>query len=71
MDLDYAKAQSNIGICSASLGHCTTAFNGCRCTRDQPDGAKVVRELELTEKSKYASGFWQMQEGDGGEKMVS
>ncbi|MCJ1457528.1 hypothetical protein MMC28_007896 [Mycoblastus sanguinarius] len=61
LTLEYAKAESDVSFYAASPGHCKTAFNGFRGTKDPIDGAKVVVELAFAEKGKYGSGFWQME----------
>ena len=63
LTVEYAKAEPDARFYAASPGHCKTAFNGFRGTKDPLDGAKVVVELALAEKGKYANGFWQL-EGD-------
>jgi len=41
-------------------GHCKTAFNGYRGTRDPLEGANVIVELVKAEKGKYKNaGFWE------------
>lgn len=63
LTVEYAKAEPTVAFYAASPGHCKTAFNGFRGTKDPLDGAKVVVELALAEKGKYENGFWQL-EGD-------
>lgn len=63
LTVEYAKAEPDARFYAASPGHCKTAFNGFRGKRDPLDGAKVVVQLALAGKGKYANGFWQL-EGD-------
>ncbi|KAK4691386.1 hypothetical protein P7C71_g5604, partial [Lecanoromycetidae sp. Uapishka_2] len=62
LTIEYAKAEPDVRFYAASPGHCKTAFNGFRGSKDPLDGAKVVVELALADE-KYANGFWQL-EGD-------
>ena len=66
LTIEYAKAEPGVKFYAASPGHCKTAFNGYRGTKDPLDGAKVVLELVLADKQKYENGFWQL-EGDAKE----
>lgn len=63
LTVEYAKAEPTIAFYAAIPGHCKTAFNGFKGTKDPLDGARVVVELVLAEKGKYENGFWQL-EGD-------
>ncbi|CZR67742.1 related to short chain dehydrogenase/reductase family protein [Phialocephala subalpina] len=48
----------------ASPGHCKTAFNGYRGTKDPLDGAEVVVQLATAERGKWKKGgFWEFEEG--------
>ncbi|KIW20231.1 hypothetical protein PV08_00806 [Exophiala spinifera] len=50
----------NVEFQLVSPGHCKTAFNGYRGTRDPLEGANVVVELVVARKSKYKNaGFWE------------
>lgn len=45
-------------------GHCKTAFNGYRGTKDPLDGAEVVVQLVIGERGKWKKGgFWEFEEG--------
>lgn len=68
LTVEYAKAEPAVAFYAASPGHCKTAFNGFRGTKDPLDGARVVVELALAERGKYENGFWQL---DGDEKEAS
>ena len=68
LTVEYAKAEPAVAFYVASPGHCKTAFNGFRGTKDPLDGARVVVELALAERGKYEIGFWQL---DGDEKEAS
>lgn len=59
--VDYAKTEPTVALYAASPGHCRTAFNGFRGTKDPLNGAKVVVRLALTEKGKYENGFGQLE----------
>lgn len=41
LTVEYAKAEPAVAFTAASPGHCMTAFNGFRGTKDPLDGAKV------------------------------
>ncbi|CAF9942422.1 hypothetical protein IMSHALPRED_003672 [Imshaugia aleurites] len=66
LTVEYAKTEPTVALYAASPGHCKTAFNGFRGTKDPLDGSKVIVELALAEKGRYENGFWQM-EGDENE----
>ena len=65
LTVEYMKDPLNkdVSIYSTSPGHCKTAFNGYRGTKDPLDGAKVVVQLAFAEKGQYQNGFYQV-EGD-------
>lgn len=63
LTIEYSKAEPAVVFHAANPGHCKTAFNGFRGTKDPLDGVKVIVELALAEKGKYENGFWQL-EGD-------
>lgn len=45
-------------------GHCKTAFNGWKGTKDPLDGAEVVVRLVMAERGKWAPGrFLEFEEG--------
>ncbi|KAF6220892.1 hypothetical protein HO133_002572 [Letharia lupina] len=56
LTVEYAKAEPTIAFYAAIPGHCKTAFNGFRGTKDPLDGARVVVELVLAEEGKYENG---------------
>lgn len=66
LTVEYGKdpANENIVIQSVSPGHCRTAFNNYRGTKDPLDGAKVIVHLVHSGTSNFDNGFWQMEEGD-------
>ena len=68
LTVEFAKAEPTVAFYAASPGHCKTAFNGFRGTKDPLDGARVVVELALAESGKYENGFWQL---EGDEKVAS
>lgn len=43
----------------ANPGHCKTAFNGYKGSKDPLDGARVVVELAAAEKGRWEPGFWE------------
>jgi NAD(P)-dependent dehydrogenase (short-subunit alcohol dehydrogenase family) len=62
MNIEYSKKYPAIKVNVVSPGHCNTAFNGYRGTKNPADGAKVAVSLaclEITE----SGGFWEI-EGD-------
>lgn len=61
LTVEYAKAEPTVAFYAASPGHCKTAFNGYRGTKDPLDVAKVIVELALAEKGEFQNGFWQME----------
>ena len=49
---------------AANPGHCKTAFNGYRGTKDPLDGVEVVVQLVTAERGKWKKGrFWEFEEG--------
>lgn len=64
LTVEYAKAEPAVAFTAASPGHCMTAFNGFRGTKDPLDGRKLVVELALAEKGKYENGFWQLEDDE-------
>ena len=60
--VEYARTEPTVAFYAASPGHCKTAFNGFRGTKDPLDGARVVVELALAEKGKYETGFEQLED---------
>jgi NAD(P)-dependent dehydrogenase (short-subunit alcohol dehydrogenase family) len=64
LTMELQKLHPSILFHAVSPGHCKTALNGFRGTKDPIDGAKVVVKLLNCERNAYASGFWQC-EGDG------
>ena len=72
LTIQMAMAYPNIGVQAANPGHCRTAFNGFRGTKDPRDGAKVVLELVKAEKGKWKNGgFWELEPGQEGVTAVS
>jgi NAD(P)-dependent dehydrogenase (short-subunit alcohol dehydrogenase family) len=64
LTLEMGKMYPEVKFYAANPGHCRTAFNGFRGKKDPVEGARVVVELALAEKGRYASGFWQFEEGE-------
>lgn len=66
LTIEYGKAleNENVVIQAVSPGHCKTAFNGYRGTKEPLDGAKVIVDLMHSGTSKFGNGFWQMEQGD-------
>ncbi|KAE9371474.1 NAD(P)-binding protein [Stipitochalara longipes BDJ] len=49
---------------AANPGHCKTAFNGYRGTKDPIDGAEVVVQLVMGKRGQWKKGgFWEFEEG--------
>jgi len=55
-------ANENVVIQAVGPGHCRTAFNNYRGTKDLLDGAKVI--VHLLHSSDFGNGFWQIEDGD-------
>ena len=68
MTLEMGKQHPDVTFYAVSPGHCRTAFNGFRGTKDPVDGGRAAVELALAEKGKYAAGFWES-EGSGMEEV--
>lgn len=66
LTVEYGKAaeNKNVAIQAVSPGHCKTAFNNYRGTKDPLDGAKVIVHLIHSGTSDFGNGFWQMEDGD-------
>lgn len=56
-----AKLHNNIRFYCASAGHCGTAFNNYKGTKDLLDGARVIIELAVSESGQFAPGFWEFE----------
>ena len=69
MMLEMANKNSNVTFYAVSPGHCKTAFNGFRGTKDPVDGGTAAAELSLAERGKYKAGFWEC-EGSGMEEVA-
>lgn len=60
LEMSRDPANRDIEFSLASPGHCKTAFNGFRGTRDPLEGANVVVELVRAGKGRYKNaGFWE------------
>ena len=58
MEMSRDPANKDVEFQLFSPGHCKTAFNGYRGTRDPLEGATVVVELVKAEKGKHKNaGF--------------
>lgn len=65
LTVEYSKLLApEIRVNSANPGHCKTAFNGYRGTRDPKDGAKVVVELAVGKGVDFTGGFWETEGSD-------
>jgi NAD(P)-dependent dehydrogenase (short-subunit alcohol dehydrogenase family) len=64
LTLEMGKMYPGVKFYAANPGHCKTAFNGFKGKKDPIEGARVVVELALAEKGRYASGFWQFEDGE-------
>ena len=60
IEMSRDPANASVEFSLASPGHCKTAFNGFRGSRDPLEGANVVVELVRAPKGKYRNaGFWE------------
>ena len=60
VEMSRDPANKDVEFQLAGPGHCKTAFNGFRGTRDPLEGANVVVELVKSEKGTYRNaGFWE------------
>lgn len=60
VEMSRDPANKGVEFQMVSPGHCKTAFNQFRGTRDPLEGANVVVELARAEKGRYKnSGFWE------------
>ncbi|KAH7406557.1 hypothetical protein DE146DRAFT_607045 [Phaeosphaeria sp. MPI-PUGE-AT-0046c] len=57
------SAGSKILYQAVNPGHCKTALNGFRGSRDPYEGVRVVQEMVLCERDTFETGFW-VWEGD-------
>jgi NAD(P)-dependent dehydrogenase (short-subunit alcohol dehydrogenase family) len=64
LTMELQKLQSGILFHVVSPGHCKTALNGFRGSKDPGEGAKVVVKLVNSDRNAYASGFWQCEEDE-------
>ena len=65
VEMSRDEKNRDVEFAVVSPGHCRTAFNGFRGTRDPLEGANVVVELVRSEKGKYKNaGFWETQGSD-------
>lgn len=63
LTVEYSKLLApEIRVNAVSPGHCKTAFNGYRGTKDPKDGAKVVVELAVGKGVDFTGGFWEVEE---------
>lgn len=64
VEMSRQSANENVEFQLVSPGHCKTAFNGYRGTRDPLEGANVVVGLVTAEKGTFKnSGFWETKGG--------
>jgi NAD(P)-dependent dehydrogenase (short-subunit alcohol dehydrogenase family) len=68
LTLEMGKMYPDVVFYAANPGHCKTALNGFKGKKDPVEGARVVFELVLAKKGRYAPGFWEC-EGDGMREM--
>ena len=61
--IESAKPEHTVTYIAASIGHCKTAFNGFRGSKDPLDGARVIAKLALAQERKYDIGL-EWLEGD-------
>lgn len=60
IEMSRDPANANVEFSLASPGHCKTALNGFRGSRDPLEGANVVVELVRAENGRYRNaGFWE------------
>ena len=68
MTVDMRNRNPDVTFYAVSPGHCRTAFNGFRGTKNPVDGGTAAAELALAGKGEYKSGFWES-EGKGMEEV--
>ncbi|KAF2468769.1 NAD(P)-binding protein [Lindgomyces ingoldianus] len=67
--LEMGKLEPGVLLQAVRPGHCRTAFNGFRGTKDPADGASVVVELVEDEWGRWGVGFWEVK-GEWGVERV-
>ena len=61
---DMRKEDGKVDFYAVNPGHCKTAFNGWRGTKDPIDGAEVVVQLVIGERGVWKPGsFLEFEEG--------
>ncbi|KAK5467570.1 hypothetical protein LTS15_000543 [Exophiala xenobiotica] len=64
VEMSRQPANGNVEFQLVGPGHCRTAFNGVRGTRDPLEGANVVVGLVTAEKGTFRNaGFWETRSG--------
>ena len=62
MMLGMVANNPDVAFYAVSPGHCKTAFNGYRGTKDPLYGGTAAAELSLAGKGKWKAGFWESEE---------
>ena len=64
-----ARTEGKVDFFTVNPGHCKTAFNGYRGTKDPLDGAEVVVRLVAAERGEWKAGSF-LEFEDGGMREV-
>lgn len=62
LTLLVGREHPDVTYYAVSPGHCKTALNGFRGSKDPVDGGKPAAELALAEKGRFKAGFWECEE---------
>jgi NAD(P)-dependent dehydrogenase (short-subunit alcohol dehydrogenase family) len=63
LTLGMAELNPDVTFYAYNPGHCKTAFNGFRGTRDPLEGAQGAAELAVAAPGEFAAGFWEWEDG--------
>lgn len=62
LTLELGKAVPGVEFYAVSPGHCKTAFNGFRGTKEPVEGGRCAAELAVADEGAYDGGFWEWEE---------